>query len=100
MRVGVGAAEVGSVRGRGSAGTSVRPSRSSSVASGLGYSPVTPSTITNRYAPDSPTQSPSSRPPPLALSCSAFTPPSSYNAQQAPPAFTPATGIPMVRLTK
>ncbi|MGW5068522.1 threonine/serine exporter family protein, partial [Streptomyces cyaneofuscatus] len=31
---------------------------------------------------------------------SAFTPPSSYNAQQAPPAFTPATGIPMVRLTK
>lgn len=31
---------------------------------------------------------------------SAFTPPSTYNAQQAPPAFTPAQGIPMVRLTK
>lgn len=31
---------------------------------------------------------------------SAFTPPSTYNAQQSPPAFTPAQGIPMVRLTK
>ncbi|MFJ4964873.1 hypothetical protein EES43_12410 [Streptomyces sp. ADI96-02] len=31
---------------------------------------------------------------------SAFTPPRTYNAQQSPPAFTPAQGIPMVRLTK
>ncbi|RBL79469.1 threonine/serine exporter family protein, partial [Streptomyces cavourensis] len=31
---------------------------------------------------------------------SAFTPPSTYRAQQAPPAFTPAQGIPMVKLTK
>ncbi|MFD9234160.1 threonine/serine exporter ThrE family protein [[Kitasatospora] papulosa] len=31
---------------------------------------------------------------------SAFVPPSGYNAQQQPPAFTPAHGIPMVRLTK
>lgn len=31
---------------------------------------------------------------------SAFVPPSGYNAQHQPPAFTPAHGIPMVRLTK
>ncbi|MFF2863992.1 threonine/serine exporter ThrE family protein [Streptomyces rubiginosohelvolus] len=31
---------------------------------------------------------------------SAFTPPSTYKAQQSPPAFTPAQGIPMVKLTK
>ncbi|MGW1816308.1 threonine/serine ThrE exporter family protein [Streptomyces sp. NPDC002125] len=31
---------------------------------------------------------------------SAFVPPSGYNAQHPPPAFTPAHGIPMVRLTK
>ncbi|MEU0147564.1 threonine/serine exporter family protein [Streptomyces sp. NPDC006288] len=31
---------------------------------------------------------------------SAFVPPSGYNAQQQPPAFTPAHGIPMFRLTK
>ncbi|WP_069171930.1 threonine/serine ThrE exporter family protein [Streptomyces griseus] len=31
---------------------------------------------------------------------SAFVPPSGYSAQHQPPAFTPAQGIPMVRLTK
>lgn len=31
---------------------------------------------------------------------SAFMPPRTYNAQQSPPAFTPAHGMPMVRLTK
>ncbi|MEU0133833.1 threonine/serine exporter family protein [Streptomyces sp. NPDC006296] len=31
---------------------------------------------------------------------SAFVPPSGYNAQQQNPAFTPAQGVPMVRLTK
>ncbi|MFD9539561.1 threonine/serine exporter ThrE family protein [Streptomyces sp. NPDC060022] len=31
---------------------------------------------------------------------SAFVPPSGYNAQHQPPVFTPAHGIPMVRLTK
>ncbi|MEU5717151.1 threonine/serine exporter family protein [Streptomyces sp. NPDC020403] len=31
---------------------------------------------------------------------SAFVPPSGYNVQHQPPAFTPAQGIPMVRLTK
>lgn len=31
---------------------------------------------------------------------SAFVPPSGYTAQHPPPAFTPAHGIPMVRLTK
>lgn len=31
---------------------------------------------------------------------SAFVPPSGYSAQHQPPAFTPAHGIPMVRLTK
>ncbi|MFE1953829.1 MULTISPECIES: threonine/serine exporter family protein [Streptomyces] len=31
---------------------------------------------------------------------SAFTPPRTYSSRQSPPAFTPAHGIPMVRLTK
>ncbi|MCX4963885.1 threonine/serine exporter family protein [Streptomyces sp. NBC_00654] len=31
---------------------------------------------------------------------SAFAPPRTYNAQHSPPAFTPAQGIPMIRLTK
>ncbi|MGW3659299.1 threonine/serine ThrE exporter family protein [Streptomyces sp. NPDC005151] len=31
---------------------------------------------------------------------SAFAPPSTYSASQSPPAFTPAHGIPMIRLTK
>ncbi|MFD8825522.1 threonine/serine exporter ThrE family protein [Streptomyces sp. NPDC059605] len=31
---------------------------------------------------------------------SAFAPPSTYSAQHSPPAFTPAQGIPMIRLTK
>ncbi|WP_326792491.1 threonine/serine exporter family protein [Streptomyces sp. NBC_00841] len=31
---------------------------------------------------------------------SAFAPPRTYNASQSPPAFTPAHGIPMIRLTK
>ncbi|MYT69843.1 MULTISPECIES: threonine/serine exporter family protein [unclassified Streptomyces] len=37
---------------------------------------------------------------PVEQEGSAFTPPRTYSARQSPPAFTPAHGIPVVRLTK
>jgi uncharacterized membrane protein YjjP (DUF1212 family) len=40
------------------------------------------------------------RPPAAEPGGSAFSPPSTYTAGQAPPAFTPPSGIPAVRLTK
>lgn len=39
-------------------------------------------------------------PEPVDTEGSAFTPPRTYSAREAPPAFTPPHGIPMVRLTK
>ncbi|WP_225837673.1 threonine/serine exporter ThrE family protein [Streptomyces sp. NK08204] len=40
------------------------------------------------------------QPPGAAPEASAFSPPSTYSAREAPPGFTPATGMPLVSLTK